>query len=518
MKTCRRARTWIERSFDGSLGLEQGFLLEEHLTHCPRCRALHESSDRLRAELLELPVPPEERLDVERSLSAIHAAIDLPGADARPALDLERSWEWQRHISLAAAGLIAALAIGWVLRGAVGPDPDARREIDELYTDVHEREQALDEPLAHEPGAIAAGTITSPTDSSLGRPVDRPVVRPGDRAVVRPRMPAALAAVVVHPLLPERLTSTDLDHARLSDAQHAVRAQLLRAGQELLPADGPLAVQRFCARFDELTAPELSGDWPVELLVARFVDDDDPLVARAAARYVGTHVTRRGIQRLTAALDRPACKLTATLALADAGESGYAGLARAFWDPELSSLVRASMALRAAERPHEVVAWVREVLIQGRRRRVATPEVEGLAVGLPFLLGRCGPTGAELVIELGARGAREPLLRDDLLIEALAAAEGAMDVLLDALDDRPDRRREAFLLHAVERLRPAEAYAWVLDRAWYGHDRGAAAQVLVRFPGNQPLSALLELCDASRLSPDQTVSAWGAAVDRDSDR
>ena len=60
MSTCRQARRWMERAFDGRLGIDEDFLLEAHLEGCPRCREEADLSAALVDGLTGQPEPPVE--------------------------------------------------------------------------------------------------------------------------------------------------------------------------------------------------------------------------------------------------------------------------------------------------------------------------------------------------------------------------------------------------------------------------------------------------------------------------
>ena len=110
MKVCRHARTWIERSFAGSLGLKDQFLLEEHVIECEACRERWEESHSLLAALDRLPAAPEDQVDLERSLEAINAGINA-GVGAMPAsVAIGRRTLW---ISAAAALLLVLGSALW---------------------------------------------------------------------------------------------------------------------------------------------------------------------------------------------------------------------------------------------------------------------------------------------------------------------------------------------------------------------------------------------------------------------
>lgn len=488
MTTCREARRWIEGAFDGHLSLSREFLLEEHLRGCARCRTRHAEEARLAELLVELTPAPAERLDVERSLAAVRAAIDRDAG--RAGADPGR-----RRVRLGVLLAVAAASVAGVATG--------------IWSIATSAPPAADAPEL----ALSAGAPAEPPSDA---PSDAPSDPPSDANGGAPPAPASsVSAVVVHPLLPAHALLSGVDESRLARAQDAVRERLEAAASEHLPADDAGDARPFVARFEELAAPLASESWPVGRIVMGLAGDADPLVARAALRYTGLRPTHLGVRRLREALGRADAKVAAARALADAGEPGREGLAAAFWDPDLSGLVRSSVAPLAARDPEALVRWVRSARAAAPPAAGALPpEVEALASGLPALLGTCGTAGARELCRL----AGDPLVRADLVVEALASAQGAAGVLAAALDERADPSREAFLLDAVARLRPDGSYGWVHGRTWYGGDRGAAALVLATYPGFEPLFALLELEHTRRLTSDELRAAARRAVQHDPER
>ena len=76
MIRCRLARTWIERAADGELEIEQELRLEQHLAHCARCRGSYERHQQLEELFAGRPEPAYERLDVERAVANVRAAVE----------------------------------------------------------------------------------------------------------------------------------------------------------------------------------------------------------------------------------------------------------------------------------------------------------------------------------------------------------------------------------------------------------------------------------------------------------
>jgi len=456
----------MQAAADDRLPLAQEFLLEEHLRRCPRCQELAADHQHL-SELLEaLPEPSVEGADLERCLNAIRERVDSePTTAVRPAAPRAR----RVAAAALAAGLLIACAFLWA-RSTPG---------DEGQT-----------PLADE----------HPSEPGVGTP---------EEPIQPARELSAVAAVVVHQMLPGPPLSADLDIPRLASTQEEVRGLLVQAAREIEPEGA--AAEAFAVRFEELAGDLRASDWPIGHLVSGLIDDPDAQVANAAARYTGVRATRVAVSRLQEALDQATTRRAATLALIDAGELGERGLARAFWLPEVSGVVEAELRHRTEQDPSGVALWVDRALAarprDGEDRAAA-------AERLVDLLAECGPEGARSLFTLAGDG-RIP---KQVLASAFARAEGAGEVLGAILETRRARRQEHFLLLAIEELAFEEAFEWVRGRAWYGERRGLAARVLAGFGGVEPLAALLELDEARRVGAEELAHAWRVAVEGSGER
>jgi hypothetical protein len=283
MSSCRQARRWMERAFDGRLGVDEDFLLEEHLGGCAHCRREAELQAMVLDGLVRQVEPPVERLDIERALSNIHERLEEEPARVLP---------WRKITAAAAAALL--LTLPWWMRGE-------------------------DAPAVEEPGPGIGGALA----------LDEPEQGRSPEA----EQPS-LTAVRVYPRVSAESEVDSSVHARV---QAEVRAALAVAVVSH-PADVDAILQAFDASTSELAA----ADWPVARLVARLVEDESPALAGAACRFTGRHATRLGVRRLEQALDSPAA-FDAAKGLIDAGPLGYDGLARALWVPGADAQVLEAM-------------------------------------------------------------------------------------------------------------------------------------------------------------------------------
>jgi len=511
MTSCRMARRWIELSFAGSLPLEETLRLEAHTAECDECRARTLDDRRLRDALESLPVPPEEHLDLDRILRDIHRRIDaaesapedatrptrtMPAPAGTPAQPRRR-----RLGGLAAAAAAAALALGTWLATPRGTAPDREPLADAV-------------PPPTEPVSVDGGAADSRTAPASD--------------IAEPAGPGRAHGVHVVPY-PEWV-ATDLDRDKLAEVQDMVRARLAATADGVAPdallAPDPDAAEALAREIDARCEAFGRLGWPLAELVGRFTRDEDPRVAALAVRYLGRRGGRVHLARIEAAASRADVAPAAVHALAEMAELDSAlapaaerVLARALWNPELSASVVAHVEAWRARSTERVAAWVEEALAAAPHAngQVVSPATENVANRLPGLLATCRLDGARALIQLVGH----PLVRDDAVLEALAAAPEGPTALLAALDDRSSRsdpRRERQLLAALDRLRPAEAYPWLLERAWYGAARDQAVYVLAGFPGVQPAADLLELAHTTRVAERDLVAAFQRALATDGPR
>lgn len=466
MSTCRQARRWMERAFDGRLGVDEDFLLQAHLEDCPRCREEAELSAALVEGLTRQPEPPLERLDVERALEAIHERLgEEPVSTPRPG----RGLPLLRVAVAAGVTLVAGL---WLLAGD-GPVPASSE---------------VEVGAGPEIGPEATPIAVTPEASETSAPqlVDgSPVASPD---------PQLASAVRVYPLLP---SVSEVDLARHAQVATEVRDALASSATE-----HPEDLDACLAAFEEATRHLVEGAWPVERVVAALVRDPDPHVAGAACRSIGRGATRLGVRRLVEALDSPVA-LAAADALVDAGPLGRDALARAVWVPGATDRVLASQAELEVEARLD---WAAAALEQAPR---------GAALG-PWLafVGDSGRAGADALL-LRLDDAR---LERSAVLDALVQSPHAEEALLARLAGRVPLAARPGLLEAVRRLTPIEALPFVLEEARSGPRRGAAAEVLASYPGADVLVELLELDEERRLDVGDLRRAWERALEVDEGR
>ena len=511
MTSCRMARRWIELSFAGSLPLEETLRLEAHTAECADCRTRALADRRLLDALEALPVPPEEHVDLDRVLQKIHARIDTAAkptqddgqrtaeAQASAPLDMLPTTRRRRSWWVASAAAAAAVALGtWIARSTTGS------------RESHEAASPIDRP---EDSDLARGGVP---ESAPGSPATR------DGSAAEPSDLAASPGVHVVPY-PE-WGPTDLDRGKLAEVQDMVRARLATAaaGIELEPllARDPRAAEALARELDASCEAFGRLGWPLAELVGRFARDEDPVVAAAAVRYLGRRGGRVHLARLEAAASRTdiapaALHALAELAALDAGTAPTAErvLARALWNPDLTESVLAHVEGWRARSSERVVTWVGAALAAAPHAngQFVSPATENVANRLPGLLASCRLDGARELIRLIGH----PLVRADAVLEALAASADGATALLAELEDRSSRtdpRRERQLLAALDRLRPLEAYSWVLERAWYGSARDQAVYVLAGYPGAQPAADLLEVAHTTRVAERDLVAAFQRAL------
>ncbi len=466
--TCREARRWMARAFEERLSIDAEFRLEQHLEGCPRCRGEAELAELVREGLARQADPPLERLDLERSLRAIHAGIEgnRPRAiQGGPLVRRRVAWimGWLA-VPVAVAGLLL-WSLG-VLPGGLSSSPEVPRE--------GERGEELAEGLRR---AGSQGPSPS-TDSSA----DSPSV-----------------GVRVYPGLGGE---GEFDPTRLDRVRRELRDLLARTFEE---AGG--AVDDFLDAFEAGSQEFSAAGWPIGLLVQEMIRDGDPLLAAAACRYVGRHATRIGVARLEAALGGGA-SAAAIAGLVDAGPLGLAALQRAFWLDGGPALIQPAVGDLA---PEDGLAWAEGALERAPQRAPQRADSERWI----RLVSNFGDAGVSMLVHhLG-----DPRLDPAALVEAIASRpEAAGRALVERVEGHPRKREVSALIAALERVHPPEAYRFLRDQAWSGEQRERAVLALAAYPGSAPLEDLLELDEARRLSPEALAAAWSRALQEDAPR
>jgi|GEM_PF-1997381 len=455
---CRQARRAIELRLDERLELEPGFELDRHLAGCADCRDLEARLQRVEDALLAQPEPPLEAVDVDAQVRAIRARLAAPEPAVASEAGVARRSPWPRVALAAAAALLLLLA--WFRRG------------DEA------------QPPTTEP--TVAGDAQPPTiDARPGR--EEPVEQPA----------------------PEREPTTEvaaqdpesLDPERLERARSQVR-ELLAAAAPGLDAEGEReAALVFVAAFEAEVAPLSTDGWPVERLVERLLDDPDPAVARAAARYLGLRGGLGSGARLARALDRPELAGAVVLALRDAGPEGVEGLGHAL---ELPAQRERALELLLRSEPHEAASVLAGALERELRASTDDAGSRDLVEGLATL----GPRGFDALFERSLAGDFGAGELSRLLADDPTAAEWA----LERLDAEPGLRNLEARIDLAEALAP-RAVAPRLARMLA--DRGRrelALRRLPRVPGTATVETLLSVDANPRISTDELYGMVRAAI------
>lgn len=439
MISCREARSRILPAIDGSLRIERVFELEEHVRGCSDCRARHEEARAIDAALTRFPEPPVDRIDLDRAVAGIRAAIDGESAPAHRAAPRRRVARWVPIALGGVAALAAAVLVAFLLRTR----PDAV------------------------PGEIRAPEV-----------------------VVAPPPPEPEVAPKPAPEPPE--SSEPIDPARLERARDEVRC-LLANSAELLPAPGdPSPAAELARRFDEGARELVRSGWPISRLVEGHLSDPDPHVARAATRYLGVRGDRLALRALESSLARPAGCVDAALALCDAGDSGLEGLASALREPPATSLVVA----RLVDRPGESSAR----LLEGHLRDAArSRDARGGSARLLEAidaLARLGTVSVPVLLRMGS----DATLTSAEVVDALARTEGSADAVADLVLVRPRGIDDGLALAAIAALQPPRALPLLERRCLEQREsRTQALDAVALYGGRRGLEVLVRLAASGRI-------------------
>lgn len=523
MIRCRRARTWIDSGSIDDLSSDQVFALDQHVASCATCRERLEASRELDDLLESLPVAPVERLNIERSLAAIHDGIagsgDGAGSGDRisipgPSIPGPSIPGTRRRLAPLAAAAVVVLAGGaWLAREwnrGVELDPDLAR-LDSIAD-------------SGETSGVTSGAAPGEAEDA-GAPTHAPEPVGGDGEE------SVATGVEVSPLIQRTpfpgWEASEVDPSRYTAAIDRVRDALFDSSQEFEAAtEDDVPVSEFLGRVDAATSSLAREGWSVISLVADLAVESEP-VAPAALRYLGRTGGRLQVSSMDAALEAPSLAPAAVQALADYGiarqERGeldgraMRSLARAFWNPEVSSVVVSRVAPLATSHADGLVEWVDLTLelAPHARGRVVAPGVEALSGRLPELLVPCGESGARALLTL----AEHELVRADLCLGAFARTSAANDVLAAVLGERsgPETRT---LLGAFELILPADdtCWQWLVREAWSGQDRGLAASVMAAYPGTVAVEELLRLAVSRRVPEADLLGAFRRAIEVEAGR
>lgn len=455
MRGCRHARHRILRSADGELELEERFLLDEHLARCPSCAELHARTLVLEETLARLPEPPHERLDLDRAAASVGAAIAARSDSLRHPIRPPVPGPIRRALASApgrilvvAAGLVAVLVLAaTLLRGPFSGGPGGQ-------------------------GVPHAGAT-----ASVER--EHPAAFDTREAPEGPEEPDDPAGV-------ERL----------------VRANLVTALDGLaIDADADSAARRF----DELTF-ELRR-WPIVRVVEKLLADDDPRVARSAARYLGVRGDRISVSKLRASLDRPPVAPAAVRALGDLGEPATPALRQALDDPALELLALRELRGVGGKTAARAIA---DALLA----RTRSPFERAVRMD-PYLeaLAGTGAAAVDVLLDLCAVDG----LDEREVLSWLDAVEQGAPALARLLEVGGGGHPTPLLLEAAARLQPVEALAWLEERCQEARHRDAALACIARWDGTAPLASLLRLDAAGWVDDEDLLATLRDLAERDRD-
>jgi len=271
VKSCREIRAGIAASLDESLPIEAVFAIEEHVRGCEACRAEHELARELEAALARIPEPPVDRLDVERAVATVRAAID-PGRTPVA----RRRWIPIAVAAACAASLLLTLRLPLPHPHPARPSVPAPALVEEPRIlpepppdprNAARAQQARDEVRC----VLARAAASPPQDLASvfdegARDLDRagwPVLRLVEGALGDPELPVARAAARVLGARADRLAIRALESAfarpelrvdaalALCDAGDLGVESLEPALQD--PRTRPLVLERLVARRGEPT-------------------------------------------------------------------------------------------------------------------------------------------------------------------------------------------------------------------------------------------------------------------------
>jgi len=285
----------------------------------------------------------------------------------------------------------------------------------------------------------------------------------------------------------------------------AMRSHLLASlDEDWDPASSPAVdlVGRFEGRARELHL------WPLPRIAEKLLDDPDPRVACAAARYLGLRGDQLSAFRLEDSFRRRDVAAAAVRALGDLGPRGVPVLAQALQDPELAP--GALVELQRIGGPDAAGAIERRLLTSPGPMSGSDEMLDALAA--------TGPAAVASLIKLAQHGSfadANPLLW-------LKDVEGGGNELARLLRAGSARQPVELLLQAVAVLQPKglplEAQLWVEERVQELRVRERALQSLVLWEGTAPLESLLRLDAEGRVPDDDLLWALEALAGRDVQR
>jgi len=383
----------------------------------------------------------------------------------------------------------------------------ACRDCEELY----ERTLGLEEALVRMPEPSEEGLDVAAAVAAIRRSIDAEGAPTALRHPHWRRVAAVAAAVLVlgalvtwfvredggyqiaqstagpSPVMDEESEVEALAEPDADAVARAVRANL-QASVEANWDAASSSAEELVRRFEERSSDLLL--WPLPRIAENLLADSDPLVACAAARYLGCRGDRISALRLEDALARGDVAQAAVRALGDLGPRGVPVLAQALHDPERAHVVLAE--LRRIGGPEAAAAIEHTIL--------ASPALFEQTEVLLDALAATGPAAVEPLIRIAQRD----LVADGNPLLWLKKVDDGDDELVRLLGEWNARQPVEALLEAVALLQPAGAQLWVEERIQELRYRDLALQSLVTWEGTAPLESLLRL-DAEGRVPDDDL-------------
>ncbi len=116
--SCDEVKSWLGELLDGELSAELRPAVEQHLDECPACRSEYESLQSMAAELARSPdaeLPAGLWTAIEKRLDA---ATAVPVPSIRPGTRRTRIYQLARRPLAAAALVVLAVGLGWLVWSA----------------------------------------------------------------------------------------------------------------------------------------------------------------------------------------------------------------------------------------------------------------------------------------------------------------------------------------------------------------------------------------------------------------
>lgn len=301
----------------------------------------------------------------------------------------------------------------------------------------------------------------------------------------RPTEEARAPEVAVRPLPPPPTLPVPepIDRARLERARDEVRCLL---------ASDPSPAPELARRFDDGARELIRAGWPILRLVEANLADPDPLVARAAARYLGVRGDRLAMRALENSLANPTTCVDAALALCDAGDAGLDGLVPALREPRACALV----VERLVERRNENSARLLEGAVRDAARVRDARGGSARLLAAIDALARLGPAGVPPLLRVGS----DATLTRAEVVDALARTDGAADAVAEFVITRPRGIEADLALDAVAALQPARALPLLERRCLEERElRPQALETIARYGGQPGLEILVRLAASGRI-------------------